>query len=102
MFPDLCWECPAEAAGVGHVQAVISFSSQLSKASGCEQDLPVSKFSDQEVVQPVVSHQKLFFLWLWAPGSCGMVQCPPLTVPHSCATLPLTDWAGGEVLSMEK
>ncbi|XP_068028256.1 centrosomal protein of 164 kDa [Anomalospiza imberbis] len=31
--------------------------SKASGASGCEQDLPVSKCSDHEVVQPVVSHQ---------------------------------------------
>lgn len=64
------------------------FSSQLSKASGvsdCKQDLPVSKCSDHEVLQPVVSHQKLLFSsavglrFLWdgcsaLPAVCGTGQ----------------------------
>lgn len=81
------------------------FSSQLSKASGgsgCEQDLPVSKCSDHEVVQPVVSHQKLLF-----PG-CGLQLgwCTHLSqlcvAQASSATLHLAGWAVGEAVSLEK
>lgn len=71
-------------------------SSQLSKASavsGCEQDLPVSKCSDHEVVQPVVSHQKLLFPWVWASGSSGMVQ-PVGAVPTSRSALAAACGAG--------
>ena len=71
-----------EAAGLRYVRAVMHVFSRLSKASetsDCGEDLRVSSRSDDELILPVVSPEKLLVPWVWAAHSQS-VLCPRLAL----------------------